>query len=289
MALDSLNHSRYSAPDEKPEYEHLDALESKSIFIIREAFEKFTNPALLWSMGKDSSVLLWLVRKAFFGKVPFPVLHVDTTYKFPEMIEFRDHWAKEWCLDLRIGQNHGALHTDQTFPDGKTTRVECCSSLKRDALHQSLREHQLEALFVGIRRDEEGTRSKERYFSPRDKSFQWDYSDQPPELWDHFKTDFSPGTHLRIHPLLHWKEVNIWEYIDREKIPTLGLYFANSKGTRYRSLGCSPCTFPMTSTATEVPEIIAELRASNTAERSSRAQDQESEAAFENLRKSGYM
>lgn len=280
---------RFSEPGDEPDYDHLDELETQSIYIIREALEKFENLGMLWSMGKDSSVLLWLARKAFFGHVPFPILHVDTHYKIPEMIAFRDHLADKWNLDLRVGENLEALEAKQTYPDGNATRVECCSALKKDALQNLIAEHGLEAIFLGIRRDEEGTRAKERYFSPRNRDFEWDFKDQPPELWDQFKTDFEPGTHLRIHPLLHWTEVNVWEYIDRERIPTLSLYFADDEGRRYRSLGCGPCTFPIESTARTVPEIIAELKATKVAERSTRAQDQESEEAFEELRASGYM
>lgn len=280
---------RFSSADDCPEYEHLTELESRSIFIIREAFEKCDNPGLLWSMGKDSTVLLWLIRKAFLGRVPFPVLHVDTGYKIPSMIAFRDHIAKLWDMELIVGENRKKLAAGQTYPDGNATRVECCSSLKKDALRALVTKHNFEALFVGIRRDEDGTRAKERYFSPRNEDFEWDYEGQPLEVWDQFNADFTRGGHLRIHPLLHWTEINIWEYIDREQIPTMSLYFAGDGRTRYRSLGCAPCTFPIQSTATTVPEIIAELKISRVAERSTRAQDQECEAAFEELRKSGYM
>jgi sulfate adenylyltransferase subunit 2 len=268
---------------------HLDKLEAQSIYIMREAFAKFENMAMLWSIGKDSSVLLWLARKAFLGHVPFPCVHVDTSYKIPEMIAFRDKLAKEWNLDLVVGQNKEALAAGKTFPNGNATRVECCGLLKKDGLHAIMESKGYTAVFVGIRRDEEGTRAKERYFSPRDKNFEWDFKDQPPELWDQFKTDFEPGTHLRIHPLLHWTEINIWEYIEREKIPIVSLYFANKEGKRYRSLGCAPCTSPVDSKATTIPEIIEELRNTKVAERSTRAQDAESEHAFEQLRAQGYM
>jgi sulfate adenylyltransferase subunit 2 len=287
--LSHLEVERYSSDADRPDYSHLDSLEAHSIFIMREAFNQFENLGMLWSMGKDSSVLAWLARKAFLGRVPFPVLHVDTNYKIPQMIQYRDHVAKLWELDLRVGQNTEALASDQTFPQGNATRVECCSALKKDALQTLIAENDLHGVFLGIRRDEEGTRAKERYFSPRNKDFEWDFRDQPPELWDQFKTDFEPGTHLRIHPLLHWTEVNIWEYIDRERIPILSLYFANEDGKRYRSLGCAPCTLPIDSTARTLPQIIAELKATRVAERSTRAQDQESEDAFELLRASGYM
>ena len=268
---------------------HLDKLEAQSIYIMREAFAKFENMAMLWSIGKDSSVLLWLARKAFFGNVPFPCVHVDTSYKIPEMIAFRDKLAKDWKLDLVVGQNKEALAAGKTFPNGNATRVECCGMLKKDGLHAIMESKGYTAVFVGIRRDEEGTRAKERYFSPRDKNFEWDFKDQPPELWDQFKTDFEPGTHLRIHPLLHWTEINIWEYIQRENIPIVPLYFADKNGKRYRSLGCAPCTSPVESKASNIPEIIEELRNTKVAERSTRAQDAESEHAFEQLRAQGYM
>lgn len=274
--------------NEARRYEHLDRLESQSVYLIREAFAKFENLAMLWSIGKDSSVLLWLARKAFFGTVPFPCVHVDTSYKIPEMIAFRDKMAKEWGLDLVVGSNTAVLKSGETFPNGRATRVECCGRLKKDALQETLHAKGYTAVFVGIRRDEEGTRAKERYFSPRDKNFEWDFKDQPPELWDQFKTDFEPGTHIRIHPLLHWTEINIWEYIERENIPITDLYFARH-GKRYRSLGCAPCTSAVDSTATTIPEILVELRNTKVAERSTRAQDAESEHAFEQLRAQGYM
>jgi sulfate adenylyltransferase subunit 2 len=270
------------------QFRHLDALENQSVYILREAHRKFKRLAMLWSIGKDSSVLLWLARKAFFGHVPMPCVHVDTTYKIPEMIQFRDQKVREWNIDLVVGQNKAALAAGKTFPNGALTRVECCGLLKKDALQQVIEEKDYQAVIVGIRRDEEGTRAKERYFSPRDRNFEWNFKDQPPELWDQFKTDFDPGTHIRIHPLLHWTEMNVWEYIEREKIPIVDLYFAKD-GFRYRSLGCAPCTKPVPSQATTVAEIIEELRETKVSERSTRAQDQESEDAFERLRASGYM
>lgn len=269
-------------------YSHLDALENQSVYLIREAYQKFGNLGLLWSIGKDSSVLLWLLRKAFFGHIPIPCIHVDTGYKLREMIEFRDRLAAEWGLNLVIGQNRPVLAEGRTFPNGRVTRVECCGALKKDALQAIIEEKGYDAVIVGIRRDEEGTRAKERYFSPRNRNFEWDFKEQPPELWDQFKTDYDPGTHIRVHPLLHWTELNVWEYIDREGIPIVDLYLAR-EGMRYRSLGCAPCTRPVPSTARSVREIIAELQTTKTSERSTRAQDQESEDAFERLRASGYM
>jgi len=265
--------SRYTPRQELPDYSHLDDLEARSIYILREAFNKFEDLAMLWSIGKDSSVMLWLARKAFFGHVPFPCAHVDTRYKIPEMIEFRDALAKEWGLEMVVGTNQAAFDRGETYPNGKATRVECCSLLKRDGLQDLIAEHGYESVILGIRRDEDGTRAKERYFSPRNQQF---------------KTDFEPGTHLRIHPLLHWTEVNIWEYIDRERIPVVPVYFAKN-GRRYRSLGCAPCTFPVVSEASNIGEIINELKNTKVSERSTRAQDQEGEDAFERLRASGYM
>ncbi|HYG76811.1 MAG TPA: sulfate adenylyltransferase subunit CysD [Planctomycetota bacterium] len=268
--------------------DHLEELENQSIFIFREAFNKFENLAMLWSIGKDSTVLLWLARKAFFGHVPFPLVHIDTTYKIDSMIAYRDRMARDWNLNLVVGKNTKVLESGVTYPNGKATRVECCGTLKKDALKQLLEEKNYTGVIVGVRRDEEPTRAKERYFSPRDKNMEWNVEDQPPELWDQFKTDFDAGTHIRIHPLLHWTELNIWEYIDKENIPIIPLYFAKN-GRRYRSLGCAPCTGDIASNATTVKEIIEELKNTKVPERAGRAQDQESEDAFEKLRRDGYM
>jgi sulfate adenylyltransferase subunit 2 len=263
----------------------LDELESQSVFILREAFRKVDRLSLLWSIGKDSNVLLWLVRKAFFGRVPFPVIHIDTSYKLPEMIAFRDRMARAWNLDLIIGENRAALDQGMSHRQG---RVTCCSTLKTAALKEVVARHGFSGLIAGIRRDEEGTRAKERVFSPRGDRAEWDFRDQPPEFWDHFNTEFPPGVHLRIHPLLHWTELDIWRYVQRESIPVVDRYFAQG-GRRYRSLGCGPCTGTVASAATTVDAIIAELAATHVAERAGRAQDQEAEDAFERLRASGYM
>lgn len=264
---------------------HLDALESQSVYIFREAFNKIEKLAMLWSIGKDSNVMLWLARKAFFGHVPFPAVHIDTSYKIPEMIEFRDRMAKEWGMNLITGQNKAALDAGMGPEKG---RIVCCTALKTDGLKQTIAAHGFTGVFAGIRRDEEGTRAKERVFSPRGKHAEWNFRDQPPEFWDQFKTDFAPGTHLRIHPLLHWTEIDVWRYIRREKIPVLDLYFAKD-GRRYRSLGCAPCTGTIESTASTIDEIIEELETTKISERSGRAQDKESEDAFERLRVEGYM
>jgi sulfate adenylyltransferase subunit 2 len=290
----------------------LDRLEAHSVHILREAYREFKSLVMLWSIGKDSTVLLWLARKAFFGHVPFPLMHVDTHFKVPEMITYRDQLAREWRLDMIVGENTRALAAKQTFPDGACSRVDCCKALKSEALKHSLAgtwprkrmDHSLGRLtdeahpeaftgvIVGVRADEEGSRSKERYFSARDRQNEWDVGDQPPELWKQFKTDFAPGTHVRVHPLLDWTELNIWEYIDREAIPIIPLYFDRGTGTRYRSLGCHPCTSPVKSTAKNVPDIITELRSgkfANIAERSGREQDKEDGGGLETLRRGGYM
>lgn len=290
----------------------LDRLENGSIHVLREAYAHFKNLGLLWSIGKDSTVLLWLARKAFFGHVPIPLVHIDTGYKIPEMIAYRDRLALEQKLTMIVGQNEKALADKTTFPDGKLDRIQCCRTLKTRALRETLEgtgpRYRLDletgkyepdksrtpftAMILGIRGDEEGTRSKERVFSPRDRQSNWDVTDQPPEIWNQYKTDFAPGTHVRIHPILDWTEENIWEYIDRENIPTVSLYYDQGDGTRYRSLGCAPCTFPVKSTAKTPREIVEELREgqfSNIAERSGRAQDKEDGGGLETLRKGGYM
>ena len=263
---------------------HRRHLESQSVDILREAYKNFDHLAMLWSMGKDSTVLLWLARKAFFGQVPFPLIHIDTSYKIPAMIEYRDRLAREWRLNLVIGMNRAALAAGMDHTQG---RVTCCTALKTNGLKNLLEEKGYTGLILGVRADEEGTRAKERYFSPRDKNNDWDFRDQPPELWDQFKTTFPNGTHIRIHPLLDWTEINIWEYIKHENIPFMSLYLDRGDGTRYRSLGCAPCTFPIKSTAKNVDEIIEELRKTNVAERAGRAQDEG--RGMEVLRKDGYM
>jgi sulfate adenylyltransferase subunit 2 len=263
---------------------HLRALEDQSVYILREAYKHFDNLCMLWSMGKDSTVLLWLARKAFFGHVPFPLVHIDTSYKIPAMIEYRDRFAREWGLNLLVGQNVEALAGGMNHTVG---RVTCCTALKTNALKLFLASHDFTGVILGIRSDEEGTRAKERYFSPRDQHGEWDFRDQPPELWDQFKTTFPDGTHIRIHPLLDWTEIDIWEYVKAESIPMIDLYFDRGEGTRYRSLGCAPCTFPIKSNARTVDDVIAELRETTIAERAGRAQDEG--RGMELLRKDGYM
>ncbi|MGM5485288.1 MAG: sulfate adenylyltransferase subunit CysD [Nanobdellota archaeon] len=292
--------------------DRLDELEAQSIYILREAYGNFKNLCMLWSIGKDSTVMLWLARKAFFGHVPFTLVHVDTNFKIPRMIRYRDQLARDWKLDMVYGENREKLDNKETYPDGAISRTACCRNLKTEALKHTLAgdwpryrmnhetgEYELDknkepytGVIVGARSDEEGSRSKERYFSPRGKQSQWNISDQPPELWNQFNTDFKPGTHLRIHPLLDWTELDLWKYILREQVPIVDLYFDQGNGKRYRSLGCYPCTNPVNSTAKNVREIVEELESgkfSNVAERAGRAQDKEDGGGLETLRKEGYM
>jgi sulfate adenylyltransferase subunit 2 len=292
--------------------DHLDRLEALSVHLLREAYASFPRLCMLWSIGKDSTVMLWLARKAFFGHVPFPLVHVDTSFKIPEMIAHRDRLAREWRLPMVVGRNEAALAEGRTFPAGALDRIGCCGVLKTEALTRTLSgegarlrmnlttglyepdadREPYTGVIVGARADEEGSRSKERYFSPRSARNEWDVGEQPPEFWNQYKTDFAPGTHIRIHPLLDWTELNIWEYIDRENIPTVSLYYNQGNGTRYRSLGCAPCTNPVRSEARNPRDIIEELRSgqfARIAERAGRAQDAEDGGGLETLRRDGYM
>ena len=262
---------------------HLDQLESQSVYILREAFNRIDRLAMLWSLGKDSNVMVWLARKAFFGHVPFPVMHIDTGKKFPEMYAFRDRYAVEWKLNLIREECPPIEQTDPTLPSAARS-----AERKTLGLRAAIAKHGFRGIIAGIRRDEESVRAKERVFSPRGDSGQWDFRDQPPEFWDYFNTDLPAGTHLRVHPLLHWTERDIWRYIRREGVPIVDLYFAKN-GKRYRSLGDSDITFPMDSNAATLDDIIAELDATTAPERAGRAMDRETEDAFERLRAAGYM
>jgi sulfate adenylyltransferase subunit 2 len=266
--------------------DHLSELENRSIYIIREAYHQFDRPAMLWSVGKDSTVLVWLCMKSFFGRVPMPAVHLDTSYKFPEMYEFRDRLAEEWGLDLIVSRNEEAL-TGGMGP-GVGSKLDCCTALKTTALKQCIARHGFDALLLGIRRDEHGIRAKERHFSPRDQQFRWNYEDQPPELWDQYTSQADDEVHLRVHPLLDWREVDIWKYVRRENLPVNPLYFARD-GMRYRSLGCNTCCSPVESTASSVDEFIAEIEGGRTAERAGRAQDKEDAYTMQKLRALGYM
>lgn len=261
----------------------LDALENQSIYILREAFSRLKPIAMLWSLGKDSNVMLWLARKAFLGHVPFPVVHVDTGKKFPEMYDFRDRYAKTWNLNLIVRDCPPVEEVDPSLPPAARS-----AARKTIGLRRVLDEFQFKGIIAGIRRDEQATRAKERVFSPRAESGAWNFRDQPPEFWDHFKSDLPEGAHMRIHPLLSWTELDIWRYIAREGIPIVDLYYARN-GKRYRSLGDQDITSPIISDASNLDEIIAELTHTKTSERAGRAMDHEREDAFERLRAQGYM
>jgi sulfate adenylyltransferase subunit 2 len=201
------------------------------------------------------------------------------------MIKFREKYVKEWGLNLIVGKNEQALSEGMEAGKG---RFECCNALKTQALQNLIDEHGFKGRMLGIRRDEEGSRAKERVFSPRDENFEWNYTDQPPELWDQFQTEVTAKTHMRIHPLLHWTELNVWEYIKREDIPVIDLYFSKN-GERYRSIGCHTCCEPVESTAETIDDVIEELKNTKVSERSGRKQDQEGSYNLQKLRFFGYM
>jgi sulfate adenylyltransferase subunit 2 len=205
--------------------DRLDELEAQSIYIFREAFARLHKVALLWSLGKDSNVMIWLARKAFFGRLPFPAMHVDTGKKFPEMYVFRDHYAKEWDLDLIVESCPPLETVDATLPPAARS-----AARKTEGLKLALAKHGFDGLFAGIRRDEEATRAKERVFSPRSTDGAWDVRDQPAEFWNHFNASPPQGAHLRVHPILQWTEADIWRYTRREGIPIIPLYLAVTAG-----------------------------------------------------------
>jgi sulfate adenylyltransferase subunit 2 len=263
-------------------------LESESVFILREVFNRIERLAMLWSLGKDSNVMVWLAKKAFFGHVPFPVVHVDTGKKFPEMYAFRSRYAEEWNLKLIVRPCPPVDAVGPSLPPAARS-----AARKTLGLKNTIREFGFQGIIAGIRRDEEAIRAKERVFSPRGEDGAWNLKDQPPEFWNQFNTDVPQGaphstSHLRVHPLLHWTELDIWRYIQRERIPVVPLYFSRN-GKRYRSLGDQDITFPIASPASSVEEIIDELEVTRAPERAGRAMDHESEDAFERLRADGYM
>jgi len=266
---------------------YLDDLESKSIYIIREAYwEHKDNLAVLWSMGKDSTALVHLIRKAFFGEFPIPAVHIDTGFKFKEIYKFRNKYSKKWNLNLIIAKNDKALK-DGISP--KKGRFDCCNMLKTEALKQIIKKNNFTALLVAIRRDEHAIRAKERYFSIRNKDFEWDYRNQALELWsEYYNAEHKPGAHLRVHPMLHWREIDIWRYIKKEKLPILGLYLSKNN-KRYRSVGCECCCQPVDSPADNIDKVIKEIQITQVRERSGRTQDKEKEYMMQKLRSLGYM
>ena len=264
-------------------YNYLDALEAQSIYIIREAYARIDNLGMLWSIGKDSTAMLWLVKKAFMGRVPFPLVHLDTEMELPEVYAFREWIHKEWDLPLDLEFCPPEDEMDDTLPPA--TRA---ATRKTEGLRNLLEKRKFRGVFAGIRRDEQAMRAKERVFSPRSLDGDWDFKDQPAEFWDQYKTDFPEGCHVRIHPILHWTELDIWRYTKRENIPIVPLYLSKN-GERYRSLGEKNITFPVKSDAATIDEVIQELESTKTAERSGRSMDNETEDSFENLRAKGYM
>ena len=266
-----------------PLEEHLDDLEAQTIYIVREAFSRLKPLTMLWSIGKDSTALLWMVRKAFFGHVPFPLYLLDTGLELPEVYEFRDRIAAEWQLDVRNEPCPAEEEMDPTLPPAARA-----AARKTAGLRQLLDREQLRGVLLGIRRDEQGTRAKERVFSPRGADGSWDYRHQPPELWNQYRTDCPLGTHVRVHPLLHWTEIDIWKYTRRESIPIVPVYLARD-GKRYRSIGERNITVPIASTASNIDEVIAELELTRAPERAGRLMDHEAEDTFERLRTAGYM
>jgi sulfate adenylyltransferase subunit 2 len=261
----------------------LDRLEADSVYILREAYKHAQPLAMLWSIGKDSNVAIWLARKAFFGHVPFPVVQLDTGMELDEVYAYRDKYVPEWGLDLIVIDCPPESEMDPELPP--MTRA---AARKSAGLRSLLEQGKYTGIIVGIRRDEEATRAKERVFSPRGVEGSWEFRDQPPEFWDQFMTQPPTGTHLRIHPLLHWTEVDVWRYTEREGIPVNPLYFAR-EGKRYRSLGEKNITAPVASEASTIEDIIAELETTRTPERAGRLMDHEAEDSFERLRTSGYM
>jgi sulfate adenylyltransferase subunit 2 len=294
---------------------HLEALEAESIQIIREVAAEFERPVMLYSIGKDSSVLLRLAQKAFHpGPIPFPLLHIDTTYKFREMIEFRDRQAAAAGVRLIVHTNREAI-TDGTQPFAVGTQ-RCCGLLKTKALLDALTDGGFDAAFGGARRDEERSRAKERIFSLRDANGQWDPKRQRPELWRLLNSRIAPGESVRVFPLSNWTELDVWHYIHAERIPVVPLYFARERDVivrgnslivleqpfvplmpgerpqrvrcRMRSLGCSPCTGAVRSDADTVPRIIEELAAVRHSERQLRVIDHDQDGSMELKKREGY-
>jgi sulfate adenylyltransferase subunit 2 len=293
---------------------HLRALEAESIYILREAAVEFARPVMLYSIGKDSSVMLRLAQKAFFpGKIPFPLLHIDTSYKFPEMIEFRDRYTRELGVELIVHQNREALDAGAN-PFALGTQ-KCCGLLKTKSLLDALNEGGFTAAFGGARRDEEKSRAKERVYSFRDVHGQWDPKNQRPELWNIFNSRIDRGESIRVFPLSNWTELDIWLYIHVEKIPIVPLYYAREREVversgsivlihsknellrgeqtkyvkcRMRSLGCVPCTGAIRSGADTVPKIIEEMVSFRRSERENRAIDHDEEGSMEIKKREGY-
>jgi sulfate adenylyltransferase subunit 2 len=294
---------------------HLRQLEAESIHIIREVAAEFDNPVMLYSIGKDSSVMLHLARKAFYpAKPPFPLMHVDTTWKFREMIEFRDNIAEEYGFDLLIYTNEeGVRKGISPFTHGSALYTDV---MKTEGLKQALDKYKFDAAFGGARRDEEKSRAKERIFSFRTSTHRWDPKNQRPELWNLYNAKVSPGESIRAFPLSNWTELDIWQYIYLEKIPIVPLYYSKvrpvverdgmlilvdddrlklqagetvqMKSVRFRTLGCYPLTGAVESTAATLPEIIQEMLLTRTSERQGRLIDHDQAGSMEKKKQEGY-
>jgi sulfate adenylyltransferase subunit 2 len=294
---------------------HLKRLEAESIEIFREVAASFQKPVMLYSIGKDSSVLLHLAVKAFYpAKLPFPLLHVDTTWKFREMIEFRDRRAKELGLDLMVHINQGGVAEGiGPFSHGSAVHTDI---MKTQSLKQALDRHQFDAAFGGARRDEEKSRAKERIFSFRNRAHAWDPKNQRPELWNLYNGRVNKGESVRVFPLSNWTELDIWTYIELENIPVVPLYFAaerpvvwrdgmwimvdderiplepgetpEMKSVRFRTLGCYPLTGAIESTASTLPELLAEMALSRSSERQGRVIDKDQPGSMEKKKQEGY-
>ncbi|MEN8777908.1 MAG: sulfate adenylyltransferase subunit CysD [Glaciecola sp.] len=294
---------------------HLKQLEAESIHIFREVAAEFDNPVMLYSVGKDSSVLLHLARKAFApGKIPFPLLHVDTTWKFREMIEFRDRMAQKHNLDLLVHINQEGVDAGVgPFSHGSAKHTDI---MKTNALKQALNEHKFDAAFGGARRDEEKSRAKERVYSFRDQHHRWDPKNQRPELWNIYNSQVNPGESIRVFPMSNWTELDIWQYIYLENIEIPSLYLAKPrpvverdgvlfmvddermplepgetpmmKSVRFRTLGCYPLTGAVESEADTLPEVIQEMLLTTTSERQGRVIDHDSSGSMEKKKMEGY-
>lgn len=294
---------------------HLKQLEAESIQIIREVAAEFDNPVMMYSVGKDSAVMLHLARKAFYpGKPPFPLLHVDTTWKFKEMIEFRDKMAKEVGMELLVHINQDGVEQGiGPFTHGSSKHTDV---MKTAALKQALDKYGFDAAFGGARRDEEKSRAKERVYSFRDSKHRWDPKNQRPELWSIYNGKVNKGESIRVFPLSNWTELDIWQYIYLEDIPIVPLYFAakrpvverdgmmimvddermpledgetpEMKSVRFRTLGCYPLTGAVESEAATLPEIIQEMLLTTTSERQGRAIDHDSSGSMEKKKQEGY-
>jgi len=298
----------------KHQLSQLKQLEAESIRIIRDAYSQFENPVMLYSIGKDSGVMVRLAQKAFFpGKVPFPLLHIDSTFKFKEMIQFRDRFCKEEGLDLLVHSNEeGRAAGANPFDLGSRKYTDL---MKTQALLAALDHHKFDCAFGGARRDEEKSRAKERIFSFRDQHHQWDPKNQRPELWANYNARVNPGESVRVFPLSNWTELDVWQYIRLENIPIVPLYFAKKRPVvnrdgmwvmvdderlpldgevpeermvRFRTLGCYPLTGAIESEADTVEKIVEEMMTTRLSERSTRAIDRDGDASMEQKKREGY-